>query len=582
MSRQRKNKEPYYTKQNIMDTYGLPPDVIDQYFPAPETRRISRGKNRKGYFYLQFWKESEVARALDFPEVKRALDKAKRRLEKETKRQEELYRYLESFDIDQFRKQAESLDRHFVLHIGPTNSGKTYSAIQALKAAKSGCYLGPLRLLALEMYEDLNADGFYCSLLTGEEYIEVPEAEYVASTIELCDFDREVEVAIIDEAQMVTDRERGDRWLKAIYLVPAKEVHICIAPAAEQLITEILSGFNAPFEIVRHERLTPLSFAGTFEDFKDACAGDAFIVFSRRAVLSVAATLEKQGIKASVIYGALPPVSRKEEIRKFENRETTVVVATDAIGMGVSLPIRRIIFCEAAKYDGVRTRPLRSDEIKQIAGRAGRFGIYDEGFVLTMAEPELIEKGMAKEDRQLTALTIPFPEECLDSGYKINDLLEAWQNLPKVPGIYRANMADALKIHRLLNKHMKKGQKRLVYKLITCPFDCEDPALLAYWYACSLCILKSESLPEPESGTDTLEECEHRYRELDIRHQLLRVIGIEDGRMDEKLELCRRINEFLEQDKNAYIRVCRYCGRILPPTYRYNVCEKCFQRRIHR
>ena len=563
-----------YTQQNIMDKYGLPKHVIEQYFPAPYLERTAHRKNTR----VQYWKPEDVEKALRLPEVKRARQKEKRRQEREKRKQEELYRYLSGFDIDQYRIQAARLSRKFTLHVGPTNSGKTYSAMKALKESETGTYLGPLRLLALEMYETLNSEGHYCDLLTGEEHIEVPGAAYVASTIELCDFQTPVQTAVIDEAQMITDRERGDRWLKAIFLVPAKEVHICLAPQAEKLICGILESFGAEYTLERHERLTPLTFAGPFDDFKEAADGDAFIVFSRRAVLSVAATLEKQGIKASVIYGALPPASRKEEIRKFENGETTAVVATDAIGMGVSLPIRRVIFCEAVKYDGVRTRPLYPDEIKQIAGRAGRFGIYDEGFVLSMAEPELIRDGLERPDRELKNLTIPFPEETMDSDYKISDLLNAWQNLPKIPGVTRADMSDAIRIYRFLSRYTNKGQKHLVYRLITCPFDVEDEQLLSYWFDCSLNILNDQPLPEPFSGTDTLEECEHRYRELDIRHQLLRVIGIEEDRMEEKRLLCERINAFLEQDKDAYIRTCRYCGRILPPTWRFPCCDKCYHK----
>ena len=65
-----------------------------------------------------------------------------------------------------------------------------------------------------------------------------------------------------------------------------------------------------------------------------------------------------------------------------------MVVSTDAIGMGLNLPIRRIVFVETRKFDGVNKRTLNPEEIKQIAGRAGRYGLYDEGFVAAIDEPE--------------------------------------------------------------------------------------------------------------------------------------------------------------------------------------------------
>ena len=123
---------------------------------------------------------------------------------------------------------------------------------------------------------------------------------------------------------MVTDPFRGDKWFRAIYCLNADEMHICLAPEARELICRMLESFNAPYTIVEHQRLAPLRYAGLFRKTTDAQPGDALIVFSRKAVLAVSAELEKSGIHASVIYGALPPVSRREEVRRFASGETTV------------------------------------------------------------------------------------------------------------------------------------------------------------------------------------------------------------------------------------------------------------------
>ena len=104
---------------------------------------------------------------------------------------------------------ARSRKRRFILHIGPTNSGKTYEAIEALKKADSGIYLGPLRLLAYEQYTRLNRDGIPCNLVTGEEEAFIPFAQHRASTVEMLPLDEEYDCAVIDEAQMVGDSSRG-------------------------------------------------------------------------------------------------------------------------------------------------------------------------------------------------------------------------------------------------------------------------------------------------------------------------------------------------------------------------------------
>ncbi|MBQ1289782.1 MAG: hypothetical protein IIY28_00380 [Lachnospiraceae bacterium] len=95
---------------------------------------------------------------------------------------------FEEYSPDSYIERARRLKRSFVLHIGPTNSGKTHDAIEDLKRNLPGTYLGPLRLLALEMFDRINAAGIPCSMLTGEESIPVDNAQIVSSTIELCDY----------------------------------------------------------------------------------------------------------------------------------------------------------------------------------------------------------------------------------------------------------------------------------------------------------------------------------------------------------------------------------------------------------
>lgn len=566
--------ERLYTASMIQKAYGISRLQIDYYFPEPVHTRPSR----KNGSPVRLWTQAQIDKGLSHPKVAVSLERKATETQQRAIEQAQIREYLITFDIEKLRRQAETMSRWFVLHIGPTNSGKTYQAIQALEKAKSGVYLGPLRLLALEMYDKLNRDETPCNLLTGEECIREEGAAHTASTIELANYTAHYETAVIDEAQMVTDPFRGDKWFRAIYCLNADEMHVCLAPEARELICRMLESFNAPYTVVEHQRLAPLRYAGLFRKTTDAQPGDALIVFSRKAVLAVSAELEKSGIHASVIYGALPPVSRREEVRRFASGETTVVVATDAIGMGISLPIRRIIFCETSKYDGKNRRSLNSGEIKQIAGRAGRYGIYPEGFVLTMAEEWRIRDGISCVEKQQKKLTIPFPEETLSSPWPLDKLMDEWNHLPKNEAFARVDMSDPLLLYSYFKPYAKKTDRGLVFRLITCPVDVKDEGLIHYWLLCCRSIINNQPLPEPPSGTGTLEDCESRYKELDIRHQLLRQIGIEEDRMDEKLELCKAINTFLKEHKDEYLRRCRQCGRRLPATHPFGVCEQCFRR----
>lgn len=566
----KKKSGSYMSRQQIHEKYGITMKTVNKYFPPPDAYAGRKGKS-------PLWSAETVARAVSSPPLNNIIASIEAQRRKNSEYRRALDEYLLSFDIENMKMKARSLNRRFILHVGPTNSGKTYASVERLREASSGAYLGPLRLLALEMFDRLNADDFRCSLLTGEEHIEVPGSRLTASTIELCDYSAHYEVAVIDEAQLIEDKFRGDKWTRAIYCVDAEEVHICLAPYALDVIKEMLESFDAPYEVIKHERLAPLEYAGVFRNYEDVESGDALIVFSRKSALALSSALENLGIKVSTIYGALPPASRREEVRKFTSGESTVVVSTDAIGMGVSLPIKRIIFCETSKYDGIRTRPLNAMEIRQIAGRAGRYGIYDRGEVLTMKDAHLIKEALREEESPIKEITIPFPAQVLGSDYPIKDLFTAWNGLPRVPGFHRQDMSDS--IYLLSNLDVpSETDKHLIYDLITCPVDIKDDALVIYWLDCSLAIIHGGELPMPYWSDNTLESCERLYKAYDIRHQLLRRIGVEEDRTEEKDRLCRKINEYLASDKDRYLKRCRVCGRILPPTYPYGICDRCFRK----
>ena len=121
--------------------------------------------------------------------------------------------------------------------------------------------------------------------------------------------------------------------------------------------------------------------------------------------------------------------------KKFKNRPFDVLVASDAVGMGLNLTIRRIIFSTLEKYDGTRRRLLKSSvcgachvdlcisalnnyfklcqEVKQIAGRAGRYGtIYSEGIVTTLheADKDYLQQCLMKTDSGIKGAGI-FPSQ---------------------------------------------------------------------------------------------------------------------------------------------------------------------------
>lgn len=531
-------------------------------------------------------KNPNVRRAVKRETEKRAKEKEARlraweRMESEKRQRAELPAILAEYGPEKYQKIASGLDRSFHLHVGPTNSGKTHDALLALKQADSGLYLGPLRLLALEMFDRLNGDGVRCNLLTGEEEEQVPGATITASTIELCDYSKRYDVVVIDEAQMIEDKSRGAHWTKALLTVDAREVHVCMAPQALELVRKLLDGIPAPYEIHMHERLVPLVFSGPWRDLKDIEPGDAIIAFSRKQVLNIAAHLESMKIAASVIYGSLPPAARREEVRRFASGETKVAVATDAIGMGISLPIKRILFFASEKYDGERTRPLKPAEIQQIAGRAGRFGMYDLGEVLTLTDTHLIRVGLELPLPPITKLVIPFPRQILDEDYFLRICLEAWNKMPKGDLFRREDLSEALVLYDSLSirrSDLEEQNKQLLYDLITCPVDVKSYPLVDYWCRCANAVLDGQNMPKPPFSTDSLEECELQYHAYDIYHQMSRRVQKPVSVTEEKEHICNLITDLLKTDKKLYLNRCRDCGKKLPWNARYLICDKCYAR----
>ncbi len=285
-------------------------------------------------------------------------------------------------------EMARRLQRSVTLFVGAPNSGKTHAAFERLAQAHDGAYLAPLRLLALEGRDRLVGRGVACSLLTGEENVPADHARVVSSTIEMVNTNKPIDVAVIDEAQMIFDASRGWAWTQAIVGVPANElIVICSAyavPAIENLLK--LCGENCT---VRHfERKQHVELLAAPVPIAALKKGDAVVAFSRREVLILRDQVAANGHPVSVIYGALPPEVRRREAERFAHGASHILIATDAIGMGLNLPIRRVLFSTMTKFDGVGDRTINESEVHQIAGRAGRYGMHEEGFVGVLKEAE--------------------------------------------------------------------------------------------------------------------------------------------------------------------------------------------------
>lgn len=240
--------------------------------------------------------------------------------------------------------QARSMQRTIHLHVGPTNSGKTYHALQRLRNSERGFYAGPLRLLAQEVYQRFKNEGFPCSLITGDD-VQIPEGQdprIMSKTVEMVSLGDSYEVGVIDEIQMIGDSNRGWAWTRAVLGSRAKELHLCGEARAVPLIRNIAALTGDKLEVHEYKRLNPLkvqdqSLRGNLKNLQK---GDCVVSFSRLGIHAMKREIERiTGRRAAIVYGSLPAEIRTQQAALFNDPDNDydILVASDAIGMGLNL-----------------------------------------------------------------------------------------------------------------------------------------------------------------------------------------------------------------------------------------------------
>ena len=479
--------------------------------------------------------------------------------------------------------EARAMRRHFILHLGGTNTGKTYAGFQRLRQARSGVYLAPLRLLALEAQETLLEAGVDCSLTTGEEEDSREWDTHTAATAEKLDMRRHYDVAVIDECQMIADGQRGYAWTRAILGVLSPEVHLCAAPEAEDLLVRLIESCGDTYEIERHKRATPLVCMTRTVDYHRVQPGDALITFSKIGVLSVAEDLRQSGKEPAIIYGALPYSTRRRQMEGFLNGEMKYIVSTDAIGMGLNLPIRRIIFLETEKFDGVERRELKPEEIRQIAGRAGRFGMYNRGYVGATQGLPIIRAGLEADIPPLDYAVAGFSDLVLQAEFDLLEVLTEWNKMPTVEPYRKLDISRYI---ALISKMREMGftlTREQELRAANIPFDETEEALRELFFAFLRRWQQGEDIEQPglPEGEPTLPELELYCRKLDLYYSFAKAFScpVDEERLyDSREAAADEINEILLHRLRNNIRFCQACGKALPLYHRGRLCDGCYQR----
>jgi ATP-dependent RNA helicase SUPV3L1/SUV3 len=496
--------------------------------------------------------------------------------------------YLQCFPV------ARSVKRKVIAWLGPTNSGKTHRAILALSAAQSGMYLGPLRLLALEQRDRMVELGRPCSLITGEERDE-QSPTHSARTVEMTDFSRRFEVCVLDEMQLAFDRDRGWAWIAAYCGVAAETLMVTGPLSAEPVIRRLAELCGDTVEVRTLERQGSLHYDGVI-DWRHVPLRSAVIGFSRAMVLELKAMFESRGLRVSVIYGGLSPEVRRNEARRFREGQSDIVCATDAIGLGLNLPLDRVIFYETDKFDGEIVRRLEPSEILQIGGRAGR-GPDAEGWVGAFSsrdarriEAALREPQSTPQPDQLPAAPTAMHVRAIADHLGLDRLvpiLEFFRTRLTFPGgTFYPEVRDAVfAAAELVDAYAPNLSVEQRYALACTPIDLEEHTFrsaFSEWLE-TLAAGRPVKFPrrlEDSGGLEGLEETLklvtiYRWLALKFPHAFTDLAWVEQLRR-ESTERTQAILRASWSRVGLTRKECAHCRRAILPSSPHATCRECY------
>ena len=289
-------------------------------------------------------------------------------------------------------KQMRRNERHSIGRVaailGPTNTGKTHYAIERMLAHRSGMIGLPLRLLAREVYDKIVVlkGANVCALITGEEKIVPPDAKYFVCTVEAMPVDLGVAFLAVDEIQLCADPERGHVFTDRLLNARGEEETLFMGA---ETMRGAIQRFVPHAYFITRPRFSDLAYTG-HKKLTRLPRRSAIVAFSADDVYGIADLVRRQRGGAAVVLGALSPRTRNAQVALYQSGDADFLVATDAIGMGINMDVDHVAFSAMEKFDGFTNRPLRPEEIGQIAGRAGRH--MNDGTFGTTGEAEGLDE----------------------------------------------------------------------------------------------------------------------------------------------------------------------------------------------
>ena len=340
--------------------------------------------------------------------------------------------------------------------LGPTNTGKTFLAIETMLSFDTGMMGFPLRLLAREVYDKVikKVDPNKVALITGEEKIIPANAKYYFCTVESMPVDKILEFVGIDEIQMCSDHERGHIFTDRLLNLRGEKLTMFMGSNSMRNIIEKL---DEDIEYIDRKRLSKLTYSG-HKKISRIERKSAIIAFSAEEVYAIAELIRRQKGGAAIVMGSLSPKTRNSQVSLYQSGDVDYLVATDAIGMGINMDLNNVYFSNLKKFDGKKLRRLKLSEISQIAGRAGRylndgsFGITGDCGEISAEEIELLENHKIDE---IHTIFWRNPNLNFKSGDK---LIKSLEERPSKSWLRKASECEDEKVLKYILKDTEKLQ----------------------------------------------------------------------------------------------------------------------------
>jgi ATP-dependent RNA helicase SUPV3L1/SUV3 len=332
--------------------------------------------------------------------------------------------------------------------LGPTNTGKTHYAIERMLAHRSGIIGLPLRLLAREVYDGICRlkGARSCALVTGEEKIVPTDARYFVCTVEAMPLDLKPGFLAIDEIQLATDPERGHVFTDRLLHARGEDETLFLGA---ETMRGAIQRFVPEAHFITRPRFSDLRYTGV-RKLTRLPRRSAIVAFSAEDVYGIAELVRRQRGGAAVVLGALSPRTRNAQVALYQSGDVDFLVATDAIGMGINMDVDHVAFAALDKFDGWGLRPLRAEEVGQIAGRAGRH-MNDGTFGVTSDAEPLDDETISRVERHRyePVRLLQWRNACL-SFHSVAALIESLDAPPPARGLVKARPASDFVTLRLL------------------------------------------------------------------------------------------------------------------------------------